>query len=289
MINSIHQAIRKIKSAFRYRFLPPFVDRVTTVAMMAADRKRKAEGVKSILIDNTVLAHSVTHETAWVDTGPALWGNVEIGTGYVARIPVHDDLDDRIAVRSVRYLPGIANLARREIITLCTSHELVDETWTQPVGRFRGYGMFDHSLFSNLKLETLEDSGYSMVIGGQSEFPTLQQQRKRRLESKSDPLYRELISILGPKNSQDAWHITTAERNSCYCFLTMDFKLISNVRAQAKNRVIRTLRTKVLTPEEFGQKFSIPPIPPRLFSYHDASYPVIHRENWPNSERKGKG
>jgi len=69
----------------------------------------------------------------------------------------------------------------------------------------------------------------------------------------------------------------------------MDFRLIRNVRAQAKNRVVRGLRTKILTPEEFGREFSIPPIPPRIFSYHDASYPVIHQENWPNSKRVGRG
>ena len=89
------------------------VDFVTSIAMTEASRRLKVANVRRLLIDNTVLAHSVTQETAWVDTGKAHWGDFEIDTGYAARIPVHDDRDDSEAARSVRYLPGIANLARR--------------------------------------------------------------------------------------------------------------------------------------------------------------------------------
>jgi len=277
---------RGLKSKFRFQLLPQVVDFVTSIAMTEASRRLKATNVRRILIDNTVLAHSVTHETSWVDTGKAHWGDIEIDTGYAARIPVHDDRDVREAAKSVRYLPGIANLARRGVIVLATSHEIQDEQWTQPSGRFRGYGLYDFSLFGNVKLETIKDPGYSVVFGSHLGFPSLEEQRKKRLGSKTDPLFRQLVSVLGPNNSQDAWHIATAEHNGCYCFLTMDFKLIRNVRAQARNAIIEGLRTKVLTPEEFGREFRIIPIPPRLFSYHNASYPVVHEMNWPDSKRQ---
>lgn len=286
MVEFLSKTVRGLKSRFMFQLLPRVVDFVTSIAMTRASRRLKAADVRRLLIDNTVLAHSVTHETAWVDTGKAHWGDIEIDTGYAARIPVHDDRDEREVVRSVRYLPGIANLARRGLIVLLTSHELQDEQWTQPSGRFRGYGLYDFSLFGDLKLETIIDPDYSVVFGSHLGFPSLEEQRKKRLDSKTDSLFRQLVSVLGPNNSQDAWHIATAERNGCYCFLTMDFKLIRNVRAQARNVIIQGLRTKVLTPEEFGREFRIIPIPPRLFSYHNASYPVEHETNWRESKRQ---
>lgn len=61
----------------------------------------KAENVRRLLVDNTVLAHGVTHETAWGDTGKKPWVNLEVDTGYTARIPVHAEHDSSDAVRSV--------------------------------------------------------------------------------------------------------------------------------------------------------------------------------------------
>jgi len=287
MSELLQRHARNLKSTILFIYLPRVVDSLTFIATLKASKKLKAENVERILIDSTVLAHGVTHETAWVDTGKAHWGDIEIDTGYAARIPVHDDRDDRDAARSTRYLPGIASLARRGHLTLATSCELRDEQWSQPVGRFRGYGLYDFSLFGNVKFETIKDPEYSVVYGAHAGLlkPSARAQRLERLEAKSDPLFQELLSVLGPNNSQDAWHIATAEHNHCYCFLTMDFRLIRNVRAQAKNKTIKSLRTHILSPEEFGRRFSIIPIQPRLFSYHNASYPVIHQENWPDSKR----
>ena len=286
MIGLLLKIARSFKSTLRFRFLPRVVNSLTTIATLEAPKKLKAANVERVLIDNTVLAHGVTHETAWVDTGKALWGDTEIDTGYAARIPVHDDRDNTEAARSIRYLPGIASLARRGHLKLATSNELQDEQLTQPAGRFRGYGLYDFSVFSDIKFETIKDRQYSVVIGAYAGLPSVKEQRMKRLDAKGDPLFQDLVSVLGPKNSQDAWHIATAEHSHCYCFLTMDFRLIRNVRAQAKNKTIKSLRTRIMTPEEFGREFSINPIPPRLFSYHNASFPVIHQENWPDSKRQ---
>ncbi len=286
MLRSIKKTAHCFTGRLKFHVLPQLVDFFTSIAMAKASRRLKAANVRRILIDNTVLGHSVTHETAWVDTGKSFWGNIEINTGYAARIPVHDEGDEREAARSIRYLPGIANLARRGRIMLLTSSELQDEQWTQPIGRFRGYGFYDFSLFQDLKFETIKDPEYSVILGSHVGLPSVEEQRRKRLESKTDPLFRQLVSVLGPKNSQDAWHISTAEHNDCYCFLTMDFKLIRNIKAQEKNETISNLRTKIQTPEEFALEFGIIPIPPRLFSYHNASYPVEHETNWKDSKRQ---
>lgn len=277
---------RKLKGNFQYSVFPRLVDALTTAAMITATKKIKKENIGRILIDNTLLGHGVTHETAWVDTGKAQWGNVEIGTGYAARIPVHSEQDNTEAARSVRYLPGIVNLAKRGVIILATSKELQDEQWTQPRGRFVGYGSYDFSLFQGLRIETIDDPEYSMIIAPNLGVLSSEEQRQERLKSKADPLFHDLVKVLGPKNSQDAWHIVTAERNGCYCFLTMDFRLIRNVRAQERNKVVQSLRTKIITPEEFGKEFSITPRSPRLFSFHSASYPVVAEANWLDSKRQ---
>ncbi len=125
------------------------------------------------------------------------WSNNEIDSGYAARISVHSYNGE--AARSVRYLPGIANLAKRSLISLAISKELQDEQWTQPVGRFAGYGIYDYSLFRDLKLETIADPEYTMAIAPRLGVPSLEEQRKQRLGSKTDPLYKSLITVLGNK------------------------------------------------------------------------------------------
>lgn len=287
MKHSFGNLMKNLKNRFYYKVLPKVVDWLSGISVKRAAKKLKAEKVKRLLVDNTVLHHGVTHETAWISTGPKKWGDIEIDTGYAARIPVHDDNDGSDAGKSVRYLPGIISLVRRGSIALAISEELQDEQWTQPVGRFRGYGIYDFSFFKDLNLEVIKDLDYTITIGpSHLGIPSLEEQRKQRLDAKTDPLYRSLVRVLGPRNSQDAWHITTAERNDCYCFLTMDFRLIKNVKAQSKNSVIKALKTKVMTPEEFGKRFNLVPINPRLYSYHLADYPVKHDTNWPGSKRR---
>ena len=287
MIGYLRKLALSFNSTFLFKYLPRVVDYLTSISTLIASKKLKGANVECILIDSTVLAHSVTHETAWVNTGKTLWGDVEIDTGYAARIPVHDDRDNSDATRSIRYLPGIASLARRGYLTLATSSELRDEQWSHPAGRFRGYGLYDFSLFRNIKFKAINNPQFSVVFGASHlGLHNIREQRWKKLESNADPLFHELVSVLGPKNTQDAWHIATAENNNCFCFLTMDFQLIRNVQAQAKNKTIKSLKTLILSPEEFGRRFSIIPINFRLFSYHNASFPVIHRENWPDSKRQ---
>ncbi len=286
MIEWFQRLSQNLSNKILYQYYPRAVDILTLIATFRASRKLKIANVERILVDSTVLAHGVTHKTAWVSTGKMRWGNVFVDSGYAARIPVHDDHDTKDAARSIRYLPSIASLARRGHLRLATSCELRDEQWSHPAGRFHGYGIYDYSLFRNITFETIKDTQYS-VIYGVTGLPraTPKEQRFRRLKEKTDPLFKELLSVLGPNNSQDAWHIATAEQNHCYCFLTMDFQLIRNIRAQAMNKTIQSLKTLILTPEEFGRRFSIIPIRPRMFSYHNASFPVIHKENWPDSKR----
>ncbi|MGF1693962.1 MULTISPECIES: hypothetical protein [Photobacterium] len=274
----------RLKEKVQYKLLPKIVDKYIEFKNMRIEQNLRRLGITSILVDNTVLFHGVTHETAWVSNGKKKWGDTEVETGSLSRIPVHEEGCEGREYTSIKYLPSIIDLARREVLELCLSDELKDEQLTQPMGRFRGYGIFDSSLFKGLNMRVIHDPDYTFAIGAGCR--SLEEQRKDRLASKLDPLYRDLIDVLGKKNSQDIWHIVTAERNDCYCFLTMDFRLVKNLEAQKNNPVVKSLKTKVLTPEQLGKEFNLPTISPRLYSYHLADCPVNTEFNWHNSKRQ---
>jgi hypothetical protein len=255
------------------------------VDCLAARLKLLKKEPPRILVDNTVLFHGITHETAWISTGKTKWGTRDVDTGYSARIPVRAPDKNSREYRSIRYLPGIAHLARAGRLQLMTSGELEVEQDYQPIGRFRGYGYFDLNIFRDVELslvDTRPDHVYGPSWLGLS---SAEHARDRRLAESTDPLFRALVSELGQSNSQDAWHIRTAEANGMFCFLTMDFKLLKALNSRAKSDAIRTLKTKVLTPEQFGKLIWLTPVNPALLSYENASWPVRPDLHWRDSKR----
>jgi hypothetical protein len=282
--NWFQRSIYRTKSKILFHYLPPIVDWSVNIMNSQARQKILAADVRRILVDNTIHAHAVTHETARINTGTQYFGPHPFESFYTARIPVHDENDTSKATRSVRYLPAIASLARKKTLTLCTSSELEDEKWTNPIGRFTGYGIYDYSLLKDVEFERIVDPTYTMAIG--FGYPILEEQRAKRLSERTSNVYRGLANALGPKNTQDACHISVAEENGCYCFLTMDFALLENLNAQRGHRALRSLRTRIMSPEQFGLEFGLCPVSPRLYSYHGASFAVEHEANWPNSQRQ---
>lgn len=239
-----------------------------------------------VLVDNTILFHSITHETAWVSTGKSNWGPHEIDTGYTARIPVRSPWDESREHRNVRYLPGIAHVARAGKLSLRSSGELWVERLYQPSGRFRGYGHFDLDLFAGVDMP-LVDKIPDMQFGPSwLGFPSVEEAREQRLAQSTDPLFRALLKELGPGNSQDAWHIRTAEVNQMFCFLTMDFKLLKTLEARSGAEPVRSLQTKVLTPEQLGEYLGLVPVNPVLLSYERANSSIRPDLHWPNSQRQ---
>ena len=73
MIERSRRFVRDLTGKLRFRYLPRWVDYLAMIATRQASKKLAAAGVKRVLVDNTVLAHAVTHETAWVSTGKARW------------------------------------------------------------------------------------------------------------------------------------------------------------------------------------------------------------------------
>lgn len=279
--------LRYLPERLRRRYAPRVLVSILGAATWRARRRLGQGPAVSILIDNTVLGHAVTHETAWISTGVSEWGPDTVGTGYAARVPVHSAQNRSEIYRNLTYLTGLAHLARRGHVRFATSAELRDETFRQPQGRFRrGYGYFDYSLFNDIPVETVDRLKGGWVIGPSwAKLPSLKDQQLARIEASDDPLYRALLNRLGEKQSLDAWHIATAERHEMLCFLTMDFKLRRTVERWKDAEPFRSMKTRVLTPEELGREWRITPVPPHLHGYDDASFPVRLDLHMPGERR----
>lgn len=242
----------------------------------------KRSGPLGILVDNTVLAHGVTHETAWISTGTQKWGLHDIDTGHAARIPVHSPDNESETYQNIRYLPGIASLAREHLIFLKASAELAAERSRHPMGRFSGYGYFDYDVFGDVTVDSI-DGHVDLVLGPSYwNLPNATEQQRARLAKESDPEYLALLQVLGQKSSQDAWHIWTAEKYGLFCFLTMDFRLRRTLDSQKGSARLKSMRTRVMTPLEFGKYFDLIPVHTNILSYNDASFPVRPDLSWPD-------
>lgn len=284
---SLFQRWRVYKEHLRFKYAPRVADWIVARSVARARARLATSGPLKILIDVTVLQHAVTHETKWVSTGPKMWGPHKIDTGYAARVPVHASNPDSREHRHVRHLPGIAYLCRIGCLRPFTSAELEDEKARQPIGRYRGYGYLDYSIFAGLDIKRIDGLSLPMVeTSSPRTLSTRGEQRARLRANESDPLYAALVQRLGRSNSQDAWHIYTAEKNGAFCFLTMDFSLIETVKAQSRAEPLKSLKTLVLTPEDFGKRFGLVPVPLRLLSYNNASFPVRSDLSMSNSKRR---
>lgn len=215
-----------------------------------------------ILVDSSVLAHGITHEGGWISTGPVMWGGkVEVPTGYLAKIPIHAPGNDTQLYNEVRYLAGIAHLACKGYLKLCTSAELKAEQFRQPIGRFQGYGYADHNVFAGIKFESID--GFKLDLNDPK------QAQIDRVASCSDPRYQALLARFGQRQSLDAYHIYTAEKFGLFAFLHIDFKLDGSLRRKSKATPFGDLRTRVLLPSQFAKVINLLPVQTNLLTLGD--------------------
>jgi hypothetical protein len=274
------------KEQAKFKYVPRVANWLLDLATKNARSSLAKSGPISILLDNTVLYHGVTHETVWVSTGTKKWGGVhEFESGYAARVPVHPRNDGSREYENTKFLPALAHLARLGHIRLLTSAELGDEEFRQPAGRYSGYGMFDHSVFSGLPIESVDGRVFPNMGPEAWDLPTPAEQQRSRLAASDDAFYRSMVGVMGGRNSQDAWHIATAERHGLFCFLTMDWKLLRTLDAVKSKEPVRSLRTRVMTPKQLGEHLSLVPFPTFMLSYDDASFPVRADLSLPEGKR----
>lgn len=273
------EQLRLWKEQLCYRYLPSLVDWMVHHSTCRARMRLKRQPL-TILLDTNILPYGVTHETQWVSAGRSEQWPVELGQ-YV-RVPVHAHDKRSAEYRNVCHLIGIAHLARCGMLTLKTSSELMTESYRLSAARVFGGGYYDYGVFKGLTIESVDT-----WPGGFLDLADIadKKQQRARLSASTDPLYERLVELLGPANSQDAWHIRTAEGHACHCLLTMDFKLLRAIDAVRQLEPFPSLKTKVMTPEALGKELGLVPVPTVLLSYHDASFPVRPDLFQPDSKR----
>jgi hypothetical protein len=275
--NRIKNLLRRFDRAYKRmlaRSLPP-------MATFQARLALRKTGPLRILVDNTVLGHAITHETGWISTGTKLWGGqVPVETGYTARIPVHSPSNDKRVYREVRYLAGIAHLARQQNLQLCTSAELAAERFRQPMGRFRGYGSADFNVFQGVEMESVDGIHLDLV-----EPKTRQRQR---IAACDDPLLKAILAELPAKMSQDAYHIFTAEKFGLYGFLHIDFGLAEQIKQKKGKPPFSMLRTRILLPSELGKSINLVPFDPHglPLAGDDDFFPTHADMHFPEQRRR---
>ena len=277
LLSQLKHTYRKFKRAQR-RWLS---NSLLPLATFQARLSLKAGKPLALLIDSSVLGHAVIHETGWISTGTKKWGHHDVDTGYMARIPVHAPDNDSRTYNEVQYLAPIAHLHRTSNIKLVSSAELFAEQFRQPMGRFRGYGWADYHAFKGIQFESVDGLHLDMT-------KPLEAQRER-LDSNTAPLFRELVTLLGEKSSQDAWHIYTAQKYGLFAFLHIDFSLAAKIHQHKNAPVIRNLKTRVLLPSQFAKLFHILPVKTNLLgSEEDGFFPMRNDLHMPDQRRRNR-
>jgi hypothetical protein len=270
------KAKRRQWKARYHRWLASLLMPLSTAQARLSINKKNPLG---ILVDSSVLGHGVTHASGWVSTGTVKWGGqIDVDTGYLARVPVHAADNDGRTYNEVKYLASIAHLHRTGHIKLLSSAELFAEQFRQPAGRFRGYGWADFSVFKGVRFESVD--------GHHIDFNNPAQAQRDRIAACDDPFFKELLAVLGEGSSQDAWHVYTAEKHGLFAFLHMDFPLAEKIRQNKNKPVIRNLRTRVMLPSEFAAAFKILPVNTNLIGREeDQFFPLRDDLHMPDQRR----
>jgi hypothetical protein len=275
LFHRIQAAYRERRSAIAIKAAPWLISK----SLYRARAWLRRAGNVRILVDNSVLAYAITHETLWISTGPKKWGGVhEFDSGYAARVPVYSPQNKQRVYQEIQFLPGITELAREGLLQCMRSAELEAERLRQPAGRFLGYGCWDLNLFRGIEMESVDGLYFD------TEDPVAQQQR--RLSFVTDPLFLDLSKLLGVKNNLDAFHVYTAEKHGLFCFLTMDFRLCNAIKNNAQRHPIKSLKTKILTPAELGKLIGVMPVHPILLSFEGPHFFVRPDLNSPDQKRR---
>jgi hypothetical protein len=246
-----------------------------------AARRLRETGPITVLIDNSSVAHGVTHETAWISTGTKLWGGaIPIETGYSSRIPVHSHTNRSQTYREITYLIGIAELARKGLIKLVRSSELRAEAWRQPPGLFMGYGWEDLSIFHGIDIPSVDNRPFSLFGGVEDQ--------RVRINRKIDEPFHSLLRYFPEKQNFDVWHVHTAHKHEAFCFLTMDFKFHRQFHQSRKRSGFPALRSEPMLPSELAARLGLRPIHSFLMSYRKKRFFVRHDLFMPTQQRRSR-
>ena len=141
------------------------------------------------------------------------------------------------------------------------------------------------NLLSEIELEPIDGYFLSEIGGDTSSFPYTRVTIISFLNGVEDERYKEIRSALRPKDSQDAWHIRTAEKFGALCFLTMDYQLLEVLDKGKDKSAISSLTTKVWSPADLGKYLGLEQVSPYLMSWYRADGLVHNNVDTPSQKR----
>lgn len=294
MLQHVKARIRSKRENLAFKYMPRIADWIMRrVAMSAREQFGNEAQPVGVLIDSCVRTHAVTHEEAWIDTGTVLWGGVHpINTGYIARVPVHAADNASKEYLDICYLGSLIALARFGTMKFFTSSELISEQLKHPPARFRTVGYSDYSILDMVEITSLDGERYDFITMGklfEGDY-RLAEAQQARIEANSDELHKAIMSCFKHQtHSQDAWHLRTAQVHGCRYLLTMDRKFVRLCEQHRSKLATAGIAVEVCSPTQLGEKLGLPKIPPWLFSYNNASFPVRSDLHMPDQKRKPTG
>lgn len=247
------------------------------VATWTARKQLRHDPPPLVLIDSNILSFAITHETQWIETANG---------GHMARVPVYPSTSKTREYTDITFLTSLVHLAKGGHLHFRTSAELKAEREGLSRETFHDVGWMDFNLLSGLDMPSVDRRDREWIVYSAFGPPINSRERQaERLAASDDPIFRGLVSALGPSNTQDAWHLRTAHVHGCKWFLTMDYALIRNLTAQANNRTVKKLNVTAITPTDLGRLLRIVPVPPLMMSYEKSSW-FVHPELHSPSERR---
>jgi hypothetical protein len=277
-----HLCIKHVKHA-RMRALFGLGEFFVRLSTVRARKPLRALTCPPVLVDTSFFGHAVTHETALINTGTQLWGGVfPTGSGYMARIPVHDSQSAGRLYREICFIIPLAELANQGLVHLHTSAEILAEIHRQPYGRFTGYGRYDLCVIHWADAPSVDGTIIDLEDNPK-------QTQLDRVHGCSDPLYQELRSLFSPKQSLDVFHIYTASKHNIHFFVHIDFPLNEAIQQNKSKEAFRKLGVDVMLPSEFGKKFGLVPVPPVVISGRGSSFIVRPDLHWQENRRRPLG
>jgi hypothetical protein len=263
------------QAAFKY--MPILADGMTNLATYTARRTLTKSGPLRLLLDSQIHSHAITHEATWIESEEKIRGGARPIQAGFARVAVHAADDDSDEYRDICYLTGICYLAKRRHIHLSTSRELMAERDKQPPRRFKPVGIYDFNLLSRLDIQPIDGwSNESYVHDKEKTGITLHQRQLNRVNSSTDRCFLKIWKLFGKgeKQSLDAWHLRTAQEHGLDGILTMDYRLANTFKQKRSALNAEGISARIWTPSELAVALGIHEVPPNLFCYTGASYPV---------------
>lgn len=260
----------KLRRRMQRKIIPTIKEPLLRMSTYQARRKIDSRFPIKILVDNTVLGIAIAHETRWITTSIQEIGGNPVPSGFQARVPVYGPNNRSKEFREAKALVPLSYLNDQGFVQLYTSAELSDERFRQPIGRFRGYGMFDHSILNGVERNSIDGHVFPTLGPRRMNLPTAEEQQRARIRDSGDDLFERLFAVLrhqlGDK-CQDVWHLRTAEVTDCYCFLTTDGPLLKAWKSLRHKSPLSELKTKILSPSELADDLELVSLDPVLLSF----------------------